>query len=361
MDMRKETDNSDEIDIDQIELEGFTRSVAEIEWLLLILILLYYVSPGVEFANPFGVFISIVVFATFVLTFHYVNFFTIPSRWKIAIETWVMILFISWVIWSTGDVDSPLLSLYILVIIASALTLGKLITFLELALIAAMYFYLSYPAYSANEFTVNDFSRSMTVFVPILLIAYVTTMLATDVQHGKQALKLLSERDDMTGLKNKRSFKTALMTEFNTAVRYARTFSIVMIDADNLKQVNDSYGHGAGDRLIELISSAIEQSLRTSDVIARYGGDEFVVLMPETNCQAAKEAAEKIRLAIQNSAFDMRGERVTTTVSVGVSGFPEDSNNINALMDCADEALYASKKAGRNKVTSFSEVEVKAA
>jgi len=95
MNMMKDTDFSDDINIDQIELEGFTRSIAEIEWLLLILVLFYYLSPGVEFTNPFGVFISIVVFATFVLAFHYFNFFTKPSRWKIAIETWVMILFIS--------------------------------------------------------------------------------------------------------------------------------------------------------------------------------------------------------------------------------------------------------------------------
>jgi len=133
MNIMKDTNFPDEINIDQLELEGFTRSIAEIEWLLLILVLFYYVSPGVEFTNPFGILIAAVVFATFVLAFHYVNFFTMPSRWKIAIETWVMILFISWVIWSSGNVDSPLLSLYMLVIIASALSLGKLITFLELA------------------------------------------------------------------------------------------------------------------------------------------------------------------------------------------------------------------------------------
>jgi len=361
MNMMKDTEFSDDINIDQIELEGFTRSITEIEWLLLILVLFYYVSPGVEFVNPFGAFISIVVFATFIIAFHYVNFFTIPSRWKIAIETWVMIFFISWVIWSSGKVDSPLLSLYMLVIIASALALGKLITFLELALITAVYFYINYPVYTMNDFTVNDFSNFMTVFVPILLIAYVTIMLAADVQHGKQALKLLSETDDMTGFKNKRSFNTALKTEFNKAARYSRTFSIVMIDADNLKEVNDNYGHGAGDRLIKLMASNIQECLRISDIIARYGGDEFIVLMPETNILDAKEAGEKVRSAIQNAAFDMRGSRVTSSVSIGISGFPEDSNNIDVLTDCADKALYESKRTGRNRVTLFHEIAVKAA
>ena len=269
----KDTDFSDDINIDQLELEGFTRSIAEIEWLLLILVLFYYVSPGVEFTNSFGILIAAVVFATFVLTFHYINFFTMPSRWKIAIETWVMILFISWVIWSSGNVDSPLLSLYMLVIIASALSLGKLITFLELALIMAVYFYISYPFYSVSDFTINDFSNFMALFVPVLLIAYVTVMLAADVQHGKQVLKLLSETDDMTGFKNKRSFNIALKTEIHKAARYSRAFSIVMIDADNLKEINDNYGHAAGDRLIKLMASNIQECLRTTDVIARYGRD----------------------------------------------------------------------------------------
>jgi diguanylate cyclase (GGDEF)-like protein len=349
------------IDIERIELEGFTRSVAEIEWLQLILVLLYYVSPGVEFKYPFGVFISIVLFATFVISFHYVNFFTIPSKWKIAIETWVMILFVSMVIISTGEIDSPLLSLYVLTIIACALSLGKLITFLEIGLIAAVYVYICFPVYASNGVTLIDFTKFMTAFVPVLLIAYVTTMLAADVQHGKKILKLLSETDDMTGFKNKRSVHVFLETEFKKAVRYARGFSIMMLDADNLKDINDQLGHAAGDRLIKMMASIIRDNLRASDIISRYGGDEFLVLMPETGPRNAKEAAEKVRLAIQNAAFDVDGHRVSTTVSVGIAGFPDDSNTKEALLDCADRALYESKKAGRNRITLYAELVANAA
>lgn len=344
----------DDISIAQIELEGFTRSIAEIEWLLLILVLFYYISHGPEFRYPFGVFISFAAFTAFIFSFHYLNFFTIPSQWKIAIETWVMILFVSWVIICSGRVDSPLYSLYFLVIIASALSLGKLITFLEFALITTVYVYISYPVYAANGLNMNDFINFMTVFCPILLITYVTVMLAADVQQGKKVLRLLSETDEMTGFKNKRSFRTTLKSEMNAAMRYSRRFSIVMIDTDNLKEINDQHGHNAGDIYIKSLASLIQHNLRASDIISRYGGDEFIVLMPETDIQNAKEAAEKVRLAIQNSSFDITGKPVASTVSIGIAGYPVDSTDSDLLLDCADKALYESKRAGRNRITLYS-------
>lgn len=346
----------DDLSIEQIELEGFTRSIAEIEWLLLILVLFYYISHSAEFRYPFGIFISFAVFTAFVFSFHYLNFFTIPSHWKIAIETWVMILFVSWVIICSGRVNSPLYSLYFLIIIASALSLGKLITFLEFALITAVYVYISYPVYAVNGLTMNEFINFMTVFCPILLITYVTVMLAADVQHGKKVLKLLSETDEMTGFKNKRSFRSSLNSEINVAMRYSRRFSIVMIDTDNLKEINDQFGHKAGDRYIQLTASLIESNLRSSDIISRYGGDEFIVLMPETEIQNAKEAAEKLRVAIQNSSFDITGHPVASTVSIGIAGYPADSTNRDVLLDCADKALYESKRSGRNRVTLYSDL-----
>lgn len=346
----------EDVDIEQIELEGFTRSIAEIEWLLLILVLFYYISHSAEFRYPFGVFISFAVFTVFIFAFHYVNFFTIPSQWKIAIETWVMILFVSWVIISSGNIDSPLYSLYFLIIIASALSLGKFITFLEFALITAVYVYISYPVYASNGLSMNDFINFMTVFCPIILITYVTVMLAADVQHGKKVLQLLSETDEMTGFKNKRSFRTSLNTEMNTAMRYSRRFSLMMIDTDNLKEINDRHGHNAGDIYIQSIASIIQKNLRSSDIISRYGGDEFIVLMPETDPQNAREAGEKIRMAIQNTSFDMSGSPVTSTVSIGISGYPLDSTNSDILLDCADKALYESKRYGRNRVTLYSDL-----
>ena len=342
------------IDIEQIELKSFSRSMAEIEWLLLILVMLYYVSPGAQVTNPFGMVVSLVAFSFFILLFHYLNFNTKQTRWKLAIETWVMIGFISWTLLQTGGVSSPLLNLYLLAIIASAITLGKIVTLLEIGLIASFYIYLELPLYSESPFTLIDFSQIMTLFSPFLLIAYITTMLAADVHDSRKMFKSLSETDDLTGLLNKRSFNTMLIKAAKLAMRYSQPLSSMVIDADNLKGINDKFGHKAGDRLIIMLGEIIHDCLRTSDIIARYGGDEFVVLLPQASSDKAIEAGNRIRLAVQNSSIDVEGNRINSTVSIGISSYPVDALNINEILEKADKSLYQSKKAGRNLVSHYS-------
>src|SRR5688500_6907102 len=128
------------------ELRGFSRTVAEIEWLTVILVLLYQVifSPGPEASSNLA--LGTLLFAGFVLAFHYLNFYRKESNWKIAIETWVMIAFITWVLMQTGRLESPLINLYLLVIITTALTLGKAATLLQMALIATCYLWHAEPA-----------------------------------------------------------------------------------------------------------------------------------------------------------------------------------------------------------------------
>jgi len=194
----------------------------------------------------------------------------------------------------------------------------------------------------------------MTLFSPFLLIAYITTMLAADVHYGRQMFKSLSETDEMTGFLNKRSFNTVLIKAAKVAARYSHPLSIIVIDADNLKAVNDEYGHKAGDKLILMLAEVIHDCLRASDVLARYGGDEFVVLLPQTTAEKAVEAGNRIRLAVQNSSFDVEACRVFSTVSIGIASYPEDAVNINELLEKADKSLYQSKNAGRNRVSHYS-------
>ncbi len=186
-----------------------------------------------------------------------------------------------------------------------------------------------------------------------MLVAYITTMLAADVNYGKEMFKTLSETDEMTGLLNKRSFSPMLHKATEIAIQYSQPLSAMMIDADNLKQVNDTYGHKAGDKLILTIASTIKECLRTSDIICRYGGDEFVALLPQLPSDRAIETAERLRSAIENTSFDVDGQRITTTVSIGIATYPDEVPIAEELLEKADETLYESKKAGRNVVISY--------
>lgn len=341
----------EKINVEQMELQGFSRSIAELEWLLLILSLLYYVSPGAFIENKWSLMVAMIMFAFFTLAFHYFNFFRIETRWKLATETWAMLLFISWIVINTGGVDSPMLNLYLLVIIASALTLGKIITLLEFVLITCVYLYMGFPIYAGETFSISRFIQLMVMFAPFLLVGYLTTMLSADVQYGRKLLELMADTDELTGVQNRRSLTSALERERERSVRLDKPFSVMQIDADNLKTINDSFGHEAGDKLLRNLSDILEVSSRDSDTVARTGGDEFVLLLPGIDSEHASVIGERIRKAVTNSAFDVNGNQITTTVSIGIACFPLDSTNIDELISMADRAMYLSKKSGRNKVT----------
>ena len=349
--LQQDQDSINVLDIEQIELKGFSRSIAEIEWLLLVLVILYYVAPGSQIDDAFSLVVSMVLFAIFVLVFHYVNYDSPQYYWKLALETWVMIVFITWVLWNTGSIDSPLLNLYLLVIISSAITLGKMVTFLEIALIGSFYFFLAVK--DNLDYSLVEFSELMIYFAPFVLIAYITTMLASDVNYGRKMFKALSETDEMTGLLNKRSFSPMFHKAAEIAVKYNQPLSAMMIDADNLKVINDQYGHKAGDRLITTLAKTIEDCLRTSDIVCRYGGDEFVALLPQLPAERAMETGERLRSAIENTSFVVDGIRITSTVSIGIATYPDDVLDVTDLLEMADETLYESKKSGRNIVLSY--------
>ena len=257
-----------------------------------------------------------------------------------------MTAYITCVLWYTGKVDSPLLNLYLLVIITSGMTLGKLTTLLVLTLIASLYLVMGVPTLSSSPVTLELFSQMMTVFSPYLIIAYLTTMLSADLQFSIMMFKHLSETDEMTGLMNRRSFTEIITREHVKSVRYNHAYSILMIDADGLKMINDEHGHEAGDKMITTLAKSLEACMRETDSLARYGGNEFVVLLPETNKSQAEGAGERIRKVVENTSFDMGGNLIRATVSIGVSSYPENADNTEGVLSKADAAFYNSKREG---------------
>lgn len=189
--------------IEQEELRGISRTVAEIHWLLLILVLLYLVFGG-ERGDPeanAAVSSGLFFYAALVMSFRYANFYKRETRWKIAFETLGMIAFITWVLWHTDGLASPLVNLYLLPVITSALTLGKVATLANVGLIAACYIFLGSNTL-AEIATLGFIAGFAAQLAPVLLVAYITTMFSADIRYGLQRAKLLSETDDLTGLFN---------------------------------------------------------------------------------------------------------------------------------------------------------------
>ncbi len=339
--------------IGQDELKGFSRTIAEIEWLLVILVLLQQVSQVDDSGTRGIVLLSLLLFGCFIMLFRYVNLYRTESRWKLAIETWVMIAFITWVVWNTGKLQSPLLNLYLLTIITSALALGKLVTLLEMGLITACYIFLS--DFSVARSFMAYLGDLVAQLAPMVLVAYITSLFSADIHYGLNKAKLASETDELTGLYNMRGFGAIIDREFQQSERYSRPFAVMMIDSDNLKQINDTHGHEGGNKLLKHLVKLVQDQLRNTDVMARYGGDEFVVLLPETNGAGGLELSERIRVKIAETAFELQEKAVSTSVSVGVASFPDDGASVVALLEKADKAMYRAKQAGKNRAVGYSD------
>jgi diguanylate cyclase (GGDEF)-like protein len=180
-----------------------------------------------------------------------------------------------------------------------------------------------------------------------------------ELLESEENYRLLATTDPLTGLSNRRNFFEAAYAEFFRAERYNKDFTVIMIDIDHFKKVNDNYGHAAGDLVIMTIAELVRQELRDSDHPARYGGEEFIVLLPETNIIQAGMVAERIRVSIGNKKIYYKGIEINVTASFGIAAKSNTdipysanifSNPIDEIIDKADKALYRAKTTGRNKV-----------
>jgi two-component system cell cycle response regulator len=182
------------------------------------------------------------------------------------------------------------------------------------------------------------------------------TALCTGIVHRLQRQRRLSNSDRLTGLFNRAYFEDFLAAEVRRSRRYSRPFAVAMVDIDKFKNFNDSYGHAAGDRALKKVAETIQRELRRSDLVARYGGEEMVLVMPETTLNAARKRLEAIREAVAAEPIQVpkRSESVRVTVSAGVASCPADGEDPDDLLHTADSRLYHAKTLGRNRVVSSS-------
>jgi diguanylate cyclase (GGDEF)-like protein len=161
----------------------------------------------------------------------------------------------------------------------------------------------------------------------------------------------LSLTDGLTGVWNRRYFQMQFRQVLATATRFERPFSVLMLDLDHFKEVNDKHGHQRGDALLIEFSQRVTHLLREVDTFARYGGEEFICLLSETDTLGATTTAEKIHDAIRGVPFGgMDEELVNLTVSIGVAAYPDHGDSFKALVEAADQALYRAKQTGRDRV-----------
>jgi two-component system cell cycle response regulator len=172
------------------------------------------------------------------------------------------------------------------------------------------------------------------------------------LREGVRQVMDLAIIDPLTGLNNRRYLDSHLRIVFDRARARQRPMSLCMIDIDRFKQINDTYGHRAGDTVLQQVSSCLRSAVRGADLLCRYGGEEFVIVMPDTDISVAATVSERLRATIANRGFaiDADGQKIEVTASFGIVGFDERFETPVDLVEAADSALYAAKAEGRNRV-----------
>jgi diguanylate cyclase (GGDEF)-like protein len=170
-----------------------------------------------------------------------------------------------------------------------------------------------------------------------------------------QTLRELAITDPLTQIANRRYFFETAEREFKRALRYRRDLSLILFDIDHFKIINDHYGHLVGDQVLADLAQYCRQRTRSIDLIARFGGEEFVILMPETGQTRAVDAAERLRKSIEDRVFRYNDQVISITLSLGVVGVSQDTSlTLTHYLERADRAMYAAKQTGRNRVASWS-------
>jgi diguanylate cyclase (GGDEF)-like protein len=202
---------------------------------------------------------------------------------------------------------------------------------------------------SAESPEVNAFSEREERVFSILAASSALALVNADLH---QQMEKLTIEDELTGVYNFRHFRTRLDDELRRAVRYSQPLTLIMVDIDWFKQLNDCCGHEVGNVTLAQVAGVLTACIRDVDILSRYGGEEFIVILPQTGGEEAWVIGERIRRQIEDTKFgpDQNGDPVRLTVSVGVSCYPENGSPERQLVDSVDQALYKAKGSGKNAI-----------
>ena len=331
----------------------YDRIVRIIAWVFLLSTTAIVAATGLWANTQPAILVLLAFGGMFVLVVHDLLPADVLGPAKFVIEGSVAITVATLLVALTGGVASPFFFVFPLIVGGAALVVSSSIT-VVLASGASLGYVLAVLAGSPGGALTPATAATVGVnLTALILLAYAAMVIAREQRRTRDAAIRLSTVDPLTGLFNRSFFFAAVGREIARCARSGRGFCLLMMDLDDLKAINDRLGHFQGDRILRGVGEVIADGVRRIDTAARYGGDEFVVLLPETDPTGAFVLAEKIRLGVHAMALGLP-DVSHPSISIGVVSYPGDGRTADELMISADNAMYASKRAGKDRVTGVS-------
>jgi diguanylate cyclase (GGDEF)-like protein len=332
---------------------GYDRIVRIASWSFILAAGIIVVASGLWPESQTAILAVLGIAGLFVLVAHDVLPPRAFGRTGYIVEGIVAIVFVTLIVLLTGGAASPFFFGYALVVAGAALVVRPLVTF-ALGLAAAAG-YLAVMAVDAarGALDAGDVAVVAVNLAALVILAYVAAVVAGEQRRTRDAAVRLSTMDALTGLSNRAYFMAALEREIERSRRYSRGFCLLMADLDDLKRLNDTYGHRLGDRALVGIANVIHEGTRRIDTAARIGGDEFVILLPETDPSGAHVVAERIRQGAAAITLRDGDDLVAIAVSIGLVAWPDDGRTVDELMHAADAAMYRAKRRAKSRVVTI--------
>jgi diguanylate cyclase (GGDEF)-like protein len=336
---------------DGVATQTYDRVVRIVAWIFLLSTTAIVAATGLWPETQPAIFILFAISGLFIVIVHDLLPTDALGPAKFILEGSVAITVATLLVALTGGAASPFFFAFPLIVGGAALVVSPAIT-VALTGAAGLGYLLAVLAGSApgslGPATAATVGVNLTALV---LLAYVALVIARAQRRARDAAIRLSTVDSLTGLFNRTFFFAAIEREIARSARSGRGFCLLMMDLDELKSINDRLGHFQGDRVLRGVGEVITQGVRQIDTAARYGGDEFVALLPETDPTGAFVLAEKIRIGVGSMPLDLPGAGPHPSLSIGVVSYPDDGRTADELIISADGAMYASKRAGKDRVT----------
>jgi diguanylate cyclase (GGDEF)-like protein len=335
------------------ELDGLVQHVALADWLVLLVVLLYAAlatagDPPWPLAAAIGAFL-----ATSILL-------RVPPlsrrspELRLTLRVWLTAAFIAYVAWQTGGADSPLVSLFLLPVVLAALVLPGVALAVLLVAIALAYALAARVRPGLELGTAAFAGRLLGAVGPFVIVAWLTSQLGTQVLAARRRARELADTDGLTGLVNLRVFTDTVQQQIQAAERRSAPVAVLVADVEKLRVLNEQHGLEAGNAALELVANVLRRALRETDLAARSGGGEFLLLLPGADIEAAHKAGSRLRTAVQAANFSSGGKVLRVSVSFGAAIAPRDGRDARDLIATAERRCERDRELRRGPAAAAS-------